>query len=1679
MKSNRSRFRLQAESSSNLPKIYQKSGVRWGFIIWFILLGFLRIGEAKNPGPEQEHFVLGTANPTGLLHKGNLVSTLPLGMWGLTETHLTDLGLRQFRRELQFNQGTFKYITNVVAPRLCSSSGAMGGKACGVGILSAHPCRSIPSDWDAETLGEARVYVGASYINQSWIKCGVLYGYSRISNNQVTLQKNDQLLEKLIRRIAFESQGPRMICGDFNHVHGSLPHTTQLLEAGFVEIQQYALQAWGKPIEVTCKGSTTKDFVWISRELIPWLREVHVDATWFADHSIVYGKFVSQNVPRSIPMWRKPHPLPWEECPETIPCSPLHVTGQDSDTQLREIIETMEIAVDRTLRDSNRGGLLLAQKGRCSVVKEFWCPDPLQPPKVGRTHDPQPKFMGENMVHVRWLRQLRRLNDLVRILSKPEEFSNRIDHVTNLWNSIKAAPGFSGGFRHAWLARTVASPGDPLTIPRNVPTLECARALRDSFSREFRALEKSLVKRRVEKAKSVRMADPHKVYQDVSKPRPLPVQTIVTKQSATVTWVSPEGDKCKYSPIDLDTVGALSTSRGLLSVLSHQPGEIELSPDQHVEQGDLLLQDKWIGDTESIFREFANLWTPLWSKHDNLSPAQWEDFAQHCIPLLPESQDSLRCNDISLDQWDQVVSSKKKRSATGPDGMSRQDLIRMPDECRVALVALINRIELGLPWPRTTMTGLISSLEKHDRAQTVKDYRPICVFSLIYRVWSSLRARECLRWLMRFIPDDLLGSCPNRQASDLWYTVASLVEFGNHFEERCCGALADLSKCFNNIPRIPVFLIAKKLGLPDRICIPWQRALIAMERRFCVNGAVSRAHTSSCGFPEGDPLSVVAMVLINISLDSYMKSQKPEVRCWTYVDDWQLTGQSYDTILDGMAEVKSFTEFLELPMDPGKAAFWGNHHQDRQGFRNAGQPVIHHGRNLGGHVSYGKLLTNYTIRARIQSQQTMWSWLRCSLAPVVQKTLVLAVVSWPRCLHGASATPLGQDNVNRLRTKAMQSLKVDHPGANPLIHLGCLCPPRTDPGFFLLRDTVLHFRRFCNPDVAFPVLDYLSECVPVHSRPGPCGVFLHRIQDVGWSWKGSGIVMDHELIPIHLFRTPVQTILARLTQAWWARIGAVVSQRKGFQGFENVDVQLTVAKLNEWSGDRRGLLQVVLNGTYYTRDRQFHSGLYEDKQCPWCRNPTMPVIDSVFHRHWCCPHFQSSRNEIEAEVFSCLSELPECSLNHAWCVKSPLEREFLHLLTELPDLSREFHPVVSSDGPLHLFTDGSCIYPTNQLLRLATWGVTLANLNASGGEEFWPIAQGPVPGLHQTVFRGEVWAAIAACRFALSHRSSFWLWCDNQQVVNFIKEVGNGSPPPTLNDKDHDLLGILFALITQARSSHLFEDIVKVRSHEDELTYSDAIERWAIRGNESADVAAARARQVYTSRFVAVWTTLCSHTERMVWLRDCIHAHVVRVGLQAVDEKSKVKNVGTVRSEGDGPPVVSTDDAMTRVTFDGFLDISEYQPSIHLTDFALEVVEWLRGLLSASDADLQWVTSYQLLVDFQNFSGRIGMSFNNRQWQEIEEWSIASAYDFPRIARWFAAYLKSIARDMQLPYEGIHQTPTSFSFRCWTRCLRLRISSARMLRVDKWWQTLGIVPIKKVGTSFTKIPVVARSFLNT
>ena len=836
------------------------------------LLMFFRIGEAANPGP----FNLGTFNPTGLLHKGQIMCDLPAGLWGVSESHLTSLGVKRFRDELSFSKCKHKFYTNVVAQRLSSSVGSIGGKAQGVGIMTSFPGRSLPVTWDQDVVDEARIYAGTAMVAQQWIKMGVMYGYAFRAKNAETQQRSNQLLSYLVQRIVFESKGPRVICGDFNQEHGELEQTHILQREGFIELQQYAKAAWGQEIQPTCKGCTTKDFVWISRELLPYLQNVVVDASFFADHALVYGTFRDLQNPTPIPMWPKPHELPWDdiECePESDIAIPPHCG--DPSVDLPNIMQSVENFVSNKLMIQKNRGLLRTQKGRSQRQTEYWCKSPPQPPRVGRVCDVQPRFCGENMNHNRWLRQLRRLIHLDKLLSRTHLSPAIIDQAHQVWETIKAAPGFPGGFRSFWITESSLVGHEPSALPKSLPDQQTVAKAIVRFETEFRAFETALKKNRIVIAKQNRKDDPCRIYQDLKASRAVAVQTLATKRTSTVVWVSEDGSECHYEPHHFDIHEAVHTDNGIVQAQSHISGKLEGMQVNTIEEGDLLYQDTWVSSHNEIFQAFEKLWLPMWQKHHQTDETRWESFVDQCFSHIPQRQERMEHSPITLKQWQKVVSSKKSRSAMGPDGITRQDLISMPLKAQQAIVECLNEIEEGASWPKTCLVGLISSLQKHDRAQTAADYRPICIFSIVYRCWASLRAREMLQWLSMIAPPNLMGSCPGRDSASLWYQLACLIEEGNCSDSTWAGHIADLSKCFNNLPRIPTMLLAHKYGIPPKLCRTWQAAIGAMPRRFLANGAVSCEHYSSNGFPEGDPLSVVAMMLINLALNEFMIAKSP------------------------------------------------------------------------------------------------------------------------------------------------------------------------------------------------------------------------------------------------------------------------------------------------------------------------------------------------------------------------------------------------------------------------------------------------------------------------------------------------------------------------------------------------------------------------------------------------------------------------------------------------------------------------------------------------------------------------------------------------------------------------------------------------------------------------------------
>ena len=227
--------------------------------MWKALLAFLqlRIGEARNPGPDedQQGLLLGCFNPTGILHKGSLLQYLPTGsqaLWGVCETHLTGLGIKAFRKELAFHDSNFKLVPGAPVPYRSSAIQAIGGKQLGVAVLSNLPTRSLQPSWDVEVWQGARFHMTTTFCLGRWIHGATFYGPAFRADTTEVRSQADQLLQIMTNRIVMGMKGFRYIMGDFNQLDGQLLQPELWRKLGWKEIQTLGFELFGREPCNTC-----------------------------------------------------------------------------------------------------------------------------------------------------------------------------------------------------------------------------------------------------------------------------------------------------------------------------------------------------------------------------------------------------------------------------------------------------------------------------------------------------------------------------------------------------------------------------------------------------------------------------------------------------------------------------------------------------------------------------------------------------------------------------------------------------------------------------------------------------------------------------------------------------------------------------------------------------------------------------------------------------------------------------------------------------------------------------------------------------------------------------------------------------------------------------------------------------------------------------------------------------------------------------------------------------------------------------------------------------------------------------------------------------------------------------------------------------------------------------------
>ena len=1375
----------------------QLSGARRFVPSWIYLLVIFgvffqapahRFGEALHPGPRDDFgaddyvpFVLGTANVAGANNKIPSLLELPMGIWGLCETHLTSQGIgavsSQARSLARRENRSLRFCHGAPAPPRVQDSES--GKWTGVALMSDYPLRELCIPWRGEEYNCGRILVTTSFVNGTPISGATIYGAAQSPTFLDPFRITSDLFQTATEEVVDGMTGPRYLMGDFNISAFQLPQTTYWHSLGWRELQLHAQELWQYPVQPTCKGVTVRDFIWASPELLGMLRDVHVLPGIFPDHAAVYGCFECPSRPSLVQYWHMPHVIPWQE----VHVEAWHESVSDAFTpfewgdDLTRDFAAWSDKAERSIHgfvntDNKRLPVGCRGRGRRNQMKR----GPVQVP-VMRPSRPGEAVLTSSICSMpvqRWFKQLRRLQSLLHSLRAGASSGGAFTYQALCWKAIRLSTGFHGGFSCWWLVRNIKLQGSPSSIPDCCPNrvmLECIYA---DFEANFRSFERWNLRKRQQLQQLKKEQVGKDLFRQLKPDPPGSLEVLQQTHTATIQEIHSATGKIRLSTELMPGVKALLNEEPIEVCPCDPPvGRsdmhwVEFESDTIPVPGQSLLQRNLLSTPRMIEDELIKLWLPRWQNSDHLDESAWTRilaFAHHYLP-----RQAFTVPDLEAADFRQAFTKGGSLQTRGPDGWAPCDFANMPDCLLTDLLSLFGHIEAGLSWPQQLTRGHVTCLEKNTSPEGVSDYRPVVLYSLLYRFWGSMRSRKLLA------------------------DFSKIIDFNAHgfLAGRCCQHITFLNG--------------------------WNSFLRQMTRSFVIHRQIGGEFSSNAGMPEGDSLSCLGMVIANYTFHFYMKHFRPSLTSFSFVDNLEVTGNTAVDALAGFVTTQVWAEMLQLKLDERKTQFWSTSPTERAALKAFGLDVIEQGKDLGASMQYSAKHRNCVLQDRIQSVAPYWNRLRNMHVSTWHKQLAIKQALLPRALHNVSHVVLGQHWHTKLRTRIMRALRFDRAGANPMLRLSVLADIDIDPGFYEFWHVLRDFK--CYVTTNSQMLLWWAQHIeqPGRLTHGPFGKLMKLLPAFGWHIDGGCVLTILQAFSVDLKELDMKALRFLAEYFWRQHVAHSLVHRRDFADLKGLDFEASCQAWKPHDRAHRELLHCIQDGTFHLASVKSHFDPSINGLCPTCQEP-----DTLEHRALRCQRYQHIRIHYE-DCCRLWPTVPTSCSHHGLCSTNEAQVEWWSHLCSLPLTPPIWNQPPRSEGTQMIFTDGSCKMPTVQPLSLASWAI----VNACDGTI---IGSGLLPQLLQTIGRAELWAIVLALDWALHYHCSPSVHSDSAYAIEGCLALQRLLTIPS-HWADQDLWRLALWYIERLGDRCSFH---KVRAHLDEVTAADETQAWCIYWNSIAD----------------------------------------------------------------------------------------------------------------------------------------------------------------------------------------------------------------------------------------------------
>lgn len=1383
-----------------------------------------RIGEAKNPGPVSQGFLLKCCllNPTAIYNKVDIITRFDSQIFQIAETSAT--AAIQIATQPEFKSKGFQtHWSPAVAAHggVALEETSYRGQATGVSIHSQHPLRpsrvKLPDDIDHTRILSSIVQIG------EWkIHFVTVYGYP--SCHPKSKDRTNNLLE-VAADIVTQINLPAIISGDFNHPLETLGAGQTLARCGYINLKQKFQELYSEQMPFTCREVTSPDQVLISPLLQDFVTSINVDKQKdFSDHDPILYQLKLPIQPPMISVLRlpktwltfQPDPILLEKHFVTfaklnnLPFTSECATTIDSLPDALELwAKVTESAVDATIKEQHANdpvkfpqrSLPKNCRGRAQLKTPKKKPfgDAISSACHGQ-YDPPGEAVNIQLKLV--VRQTRRVQSLYYRMTKlalqSQIQETQLEQIHFEWAAISKAKGFGRSFPH-WCCQVPELIPFPIVLPTVDYLLDLSQFLKlhaDQMSndlQQFRAAKSKFGRHNYDVPTERSKISKH--IKGSQFPMVESLQTSITSDILDIRTMQGllEIDVPGDQQFRLDTM--IKVGDAECDPIDQNANTITLiqrDADQEIQPNSQATQIQWIHEPYQVASALNQYWDQFWNRDKN-EPPDWTDFNN----LLDETP-ALDSVEVTVDDpklWKQAALMMKSRSARGIDGFLVDELKALPDSAFNTLAQIFSRTP-AQSFGKNLSQVITLPLAKNEDPSKPSQTRPITLVAILYRLWAKTTTMQILHQWKNKIPDYIIGFLPGRSPE------IEMIKQQHLFEKSHAdisthnliwqGVTLDLIKCFNLIGRFPAAQALKKSGIPPHLVDTWLATLQDQTRLWKVNNNVYSFEHTSTGTPEGDSWSVLACVAISRVWAHRIETIGATPAC--YADNWSFKSLQTDLIESAIHNTIICARAFKLLIDWAKTWCWRTSSRGKAAWKQRMQAILPHdvhlqivaaARELGYTMAYNKVQSRQTQRQRHDEAIRRIHRLRKTKASLQIRAQLCADACLSKALFATATYHVGNPWIKELRTLIAKTLVPDRKNSNPFLATQLLSSFVRDPELHLILDCIRCIRRFLysvSPSEQLQFFEFAAKHTGTyHEVFGPAGALRSNLLRIGWQIDKFGWLLTDSRVKFHLLQDNLPDIIRFVEHCWMKHVMQCRITRQHWQHFPVPDRPSTLRIFDRFPPNQQQVLATQITGAYMLGDQRSH---IEDasETCALCSHH-----EDIRHRMLTCSELQHVRGQ-HAEIVDFLHDHHDCHL-YLPVIYQHSDFEFdTWFFRQLPppQLQEEVLSQVSQEisiGYVPTFwTDGSCNNPTKHCFKRAAFGIVFhPYVTAKDATDivsryqtqlkiphsFQVLGSGPCQG-HQSVPRAEMQAVLAL----IENVETAIIYTDSQYVVDQTAKLG-------------------------------------------------------------------------------------------------------------------------------------------------------------------------------------------------------------------------------------------------------------------------------------------------------------------